>query len=769
MVAANWPSFDLTTMKRFLLCSVLLLSLAPARFALAQSVWIGASATTSNWSDPANWQANNIPQSGADIHFQGSNRTTNFDDNPPNGMSIGSIEFDANAASFSLQGLPVSFFGAGSSSITNNSTARQFLAFSDNGAFGGITLGGVGATIDAAAGDFQVTSNVRIYQFGGPSGPSVNLTFTGAHDIQMSGTISEGVPGNPGGIIKDGSGTLGITAGNSYTGGTTLNAGFLIVANGDALGSVSPTPQHTNDFLLHGGTLQTDTPREFNVPGNYLQNGGTLRLQIGGLASGVDSDLMHVALNANLGGNLFIHQFNGFMPTNGDRVTVITSPNVNGTFASFADDFPGLITATPEYFSDHVDIVFGIGSFIVPGLTPNQIAVARALNHALIDNCAPALTNFISSLPVGSFPAAFELIAPDELASIYDIGFSQAVVYNENLMRRMDDIRAGTNGYCGPVVEIPTGKDANPPIQDKNVIADKNAVPTTSVLPPEECKWNVFATGFGDFASINDDDDNAPGYDIRTGGVIAGVDRRFGDHFAIGLDGSYSGSSADLVNDGRVDVDGGKGGAYATVFGKGFFGSRFYVDGAVGGGWNNYDTRRTTLARTSSGLGDARAHFDGSEFDGLVAYGADWNFNCFNVGTWSTFQYTKIDIDSHDETGSVAPLHFPDQDQDSVRTTTGLHASYDIRSGRMLIRPEIRAAWMHEYGNRGYAIDARFLDCDHGFSVHGPDIGRDAALVGAGLSVQFSRCCAVYAYYDGVLGRSNYDNNAVSGGLRFGF
>ena len=43
------------------------------------------------------------------------------------------------------------------------------------------------------------------------------------------------------------------------------------------------------------------------------------------------------------------------------------------------------------------------------------------------------------------------------------------------------------------------------------------------------------------------------------------------------------------------------------------------------------------------------------------------------------------------------------------------------------------------------------------------------SVVGAGVSVQWSRCCSVYAYYDGVLGRDNYNNNAVSGGVRISF
>jgi hypothetical protein len=100
-------------------------------------------------------------------------------------------------------------------------------------------------------------------------------------------------------------------------------------------------------------------------------------------------------------------------------------------------------------------------------------------------------------------------IAPEELASIYEIGFSQAVVHNDNLMRRMDDIRAGSNGYCEPTVEIPRtiAKDHNPPIQDKNVvIPEKNVTP--AFVPRPETRWGVFVMGTGDFVNVGNEDDN---------------------------------------------------------------------------------------------------------------------------------------------------------------------------------------------------------------------------------------------------------------------
>jgi outer membrane autotransporter protein len=367
---------------------------------------------------------------------------------------------------------------------------------------------------------------------------------------------------------------------------------------------------------------------------------------------------------------------------------------------------------------------------------------------------------------LGDLPAAYDLIAPEELASIYEIGFSQAVVQNNNLQRRMDDIRAGSSGFCAndfaPQVvgrDYSGGKGAD----GKMVLNDKQAQDV--YVPRPDNRWGVFVNGSGDFVTVDNEDFNAPGYDITTGDFTLGADYRVSKHFAIGLDGGYSNSRADLVDDGRVEVDGGKIGTYATVFGKGFWGSKVHLDGAVGGGLNNYDTRRTGLQNES-----VRGTTDGSEFNALIAYGADWTFGCFNIGTWSTVQYTNVNIDEFTEEGSLAPLEIQDQDEDSIRATTGLRASYDIKAGRAIIRPEVRAAWQHEYGDRSYHIDSRFASgAGDVFRVHGPTIGRDAALVGAGVNIQWSRRVSTYVYYDGVLGRDNYDNNAVTGGFRFGF
>jgi outer membrane autotransporter protein len=265
-------------------------------------------------------------------------------------------------------------------------------------------------------------------------------------------------------------------------------------------------------------------------------------------------------------------------------------------------------------------------------------------------------------------------------------------------------------------------------------------------------------TGIGEFTTV-DGSSTAPGYDLSTGGLTFGADYRVSPSFAIGLTGGYAHTNADLVNNGRLDVDGGTIGAYATGFGGGF-----YVNAAAIGGFNGYDEHRAAL------LGTATGDTNGNDFSALISAGYEWKKGALTIGPTASFQYTYVEFDSFTEHGSLAPLSFSDQNANSSRTAMGAKAYYDWQAGHILIRPEIRASWQHEFGDRDYSIVSRFATgAGNSFTVHGPEIGRDSLLIGAGAAVMFNDRVSVYAYYDGELARTNYSSNSVSAGLRFTF
>jgi hypothetical protein len=76
------------------------------------------------------------------------------------------------------------------------------------------------------------------------------------------------------------------------------------------------------------------------------------------------------------------------------------------------------------------------------------------------------------------------------------------------------------------------------------------------------------------------------------------------------------------------------------------------------------------------------------------------------------------------------------------------------------------ASWLtnHFYPDRlVIRSDTLFVDAGalEGFLV--------VAFLGAGFAVQCSERCSTYLYYDGELGRSNFDRHSVSGGVRVSF
>ena len=103
-----------------------------------------------------------------------------------------------------------------------------------------ITLGGNNLVLDG--GTLQFTSDGATF---GPANTFALTSNGGKIDTQgFSDTISSQITGT-GGLMINGTNTsvLTLTHANTYTGGTTLNAGTLVIANGQALGAVNSTEQ----------------------------------------------------------------------------------------------------------------------------------------------------------------------------------------------------------------------------------------------------------------------------------------------------------------------------------------------------------------------------------------------------------------------------------------------------------------------------------------------------------------------------------------------
>jgi outer membrane autotransporter protein len=489
------------------------------------------------------------------------------------------------------------------------------------------------------------------------------------------------------------------------------------------------------------------------VNGNYTQNaGGTLLPAIGGTGTG-QHDSLNVSGHATLGGTLQLLSTGGFVPKQGDKLSIVTAAGgISGEFANVLNGFSAFRIEL-LYGSNSVILDFLSALFTPFAKTPNQIAVANVLDRVSTGPRESSLLSFLEREPTINLPADFDKIAPDELSSLYEISFSFANVQEANIENRLSDIRSGLSGFNSslslagspaPIVDGKSGKTI-----------EKNPVLT----PAAENRWGVFVTGKGEFVNVNGDS-NSPGYNFTTAGVTIGIDYRLTDHFALGLAGGYAYTDNNLVDSGRATVNSGRGGVYAT-----YFTDCFYLNAYAGGGYNNYDVRRAGLQ------GFATGSTDGAEFNGFFGAGYDLHLGShITVGPIASLQYTSVHLSGYQESGSLAPLDIRSDTQESLRSNLGLRLVSSWQVGPFLVIPELRASWQHEFKYSALPITAQFASgADAPFTVHGPGIGHDSALIHSAIEVRWNDRWSSFVGYDGNVGRAGYDANAVSGGLIYRF
>jgi outer membrane autotransporter protein len=474
--------------------------------------------------------------------------------------------------------------------------------------------------------------------------------------------------------------------------------------------------------------------------------------------------LLAVNGHAAVSGTLQFIRLGGFNLQPGNQITFLTATNgVSGTFGAVQNGLLGtgtIVQVSVTSLPNSVVLEGTQGSFAnTPGVaqTPNEAAVAKALDSAAGDPRAAALFAFLNSQPLADLPHDLALIAPTQITSINATALSLGNVQMSNLGQRLADIRRGSTGFSSAGFSI-NGGTGSLGEGFAGVTGPEGKSGTPVFAPAPDNRWGVFVTGLGEFNNV-DSTSNAAGYDVDTGGFTFGVDYRLTPNFAIGLTAGYAHTSVNLDGGGDIDVNGGKIGLYATVFGNGF-----YLDTAVTGGPSGYNTHRTALQGTASGS------TDGADVNALVAAGYDWKSGNLTIGPTASFQFSYVGLNAFSETGSLAPMKFPDQNSESERTAFGAKASYDWKIGHITFIPQVSAAWQHELGDTAYSTVASLASgAGNSFTVTGPEIGRDSLLIGAGATVILSERFSTYIYYDGEFGRSNYLSNNVTAGVRITF
>jgi autotransporter-associated beta strand protein len=383
---------------------------APGSGSLDFTLTISGVGITNNSGITQNFVTNSNPDGGAVIQFTNSataGSLTVFTNNPHNfsggsggvtiffdtstagngifannaalasGVSSGTTAFvdsaTAHNATLIANGSAVSGASGGTTTFQSTSTAGNAMLIANGGSggglggnilFGGDSTGGTARTEVFGNGNLDISAhNAPGVTVGSIEGSGV--VFLGARNLSVGSnnlsTIFSGViQGDGGSLTKIGTGQLNLTAANSYTGGTTISAGTLLVKNKSGTGTGTGAVQVNTGTLGGTGiiagavTVGTGTSSgAILLPGNSAPKPGTLTMNSAlifnpratytcVLNRGTPKASKVVALGVTIKGKVpftFVDTGTGTLAT-GTVFTVIrntaASP-ISGTFSNLAD------------------------------------------------------------------------------------------------------------------------------------------------------------------------------------------------------------------------------------------------------------------------------------------------------------------------------------------------------------------------------------------------------------------------------------------------
>jgi autotransporter-associated beta strand protein len=426
---------------------------------------------------------------------------------------------------------------SGTGIVTNNGTAPAILtAGNDNTSttFSGTIQGGTSVlgltkigtgtlTLTGAnsySGGTTISGGTLQLGNGGATGSIIgNVTDNGTLAFNRGGDKKSfvGMISGSGNLVKLGSDTLVLTANNTYSGGTTIQAGTL-VAGAPSPAQATSFALGKGDVFLLGGILRTPSldPLIINVGRNYTQGlGGTLAVGVAGI-DGSQYDHVLVGGNASVNGTLSVFSLNNFRPVDGNTFEVLHSNGTrSGQFAQVND----FLNNNPNLQQIDIYGPNGVALLYVAATTPAPPSTPGGPNPRppIIDVEPEPLPPVAPNEPL---PPSFVLPVLDptaeQLTAMYEIGFSEANTQRFKLDERFDAIQSGSTGFVSNLPPAP------PPVTATTT--GKEIAPKQPVLPPPppEYRWGVWANGWGDWVSVSNEG-SAKGYDFITGGFIIGV------------------------------------------------------------------------------------------------------------------------------------------------------------------------------------------------------------------------------------------------------
>lgn len=650
----------------------------------------------------------------------------------------------SSTGTFDLRSGSVSAAFTGTGGVTKT-TAGTVTLSGGNSYSGGTTI---------SAGTLQLGNGGTAGSIVGNVTDNATLAFNRSDAVVFNGLIS-----GSGAINQIGSGSTTLTASNTYSGGTTVDHGVLVVDGSIAFSSLSVNSAGTlagtgivGNTSVNGGVLSpgNNSIGTLTVQGSLtFATAATYMVQVSTSTSGKTI----VTGVANLAGTVIVDPLTRLSQKS--TYTILTSSGLNGTFSSVNLLLANNLARNPvlSYVGNDVLLTLdpGLLSPILPAsANANQIKVAGAIDNALLagNNLSTAFSAIFNlsgnNLLNGLTQLSGETATGSQQTTFNAMTQFMGVMTDPFVAGRGDGRAFGGNaaGYAEEDALAYAGRRK----PNDALAAIYTKAPLRNVYDP---RWNVWAAGFG--GSQTTDGNAALGSNNTTSrvfGVAAGADYIFSPRTIAGFALAGGGTSFSVANggSGRSDL------FQAGAFVRHNVGAA-YVSAAAAYGWQDVTTDRTV---TIAGIDQLRARFNANAYSGRVEGGyrfvSPW-IGGVGITPYAAGQFTTFDLPAYAEQAvsgaNTFALSYASRSVTASRSELGLRTdkSYAMQDAVLTLRGRI--AWAHDF-NPDRAAAATFQTLPGAsFVVNGAQQASDSALTTASAEVKWMNGWSAAGTFEG--------------------
>ncbi len=424
----------------------------------------------------------------------------------------------------------------------------------------------------------------------------------------------------------------------------------------------------------------------------------------------------------------------------------------------------------------------------LPGLTPNQLSVAQALDslcprlsalgaqQELTEGQAQLLRR-CNAITFGSVASeqvrALDEISPQDLNATRTQALNLSRSQLANVSDRLLALRAGAKGLSFAGLNLSVGSEPVPladvaeslgSLLGGGASADSEA---DSLLDSRLGLWVRGNYGFGEKQATYADH----GFDSDQWGLMAGADFRFSPRYVLGVALGYGQSKVSFgaTDSGHLDTTALTAALYATMYSE----SGFYADAIANYVRSSHDSRRR-IDFTEGGtrlLADAQAAADGATIGTAFTFGYDWAIGAFTVAPSIGYNYLSTRIGSFQEfSGKGLDLIFDEQRYTSATTNAGLRLSYAWKTAVGIVLPQIRGEFIREFMDEEESFGVRFandpFDDTPRIIVRTEMPDRSYWRLAAGIAAQFKHGVSGFVEYQRIESLQYFSYADVALGLR---